>query len=148
MTTEQRAEPTAGCDAEGRVSMTLRLVGAVALLVSAAVHLYLWFNGVRDQTVGPMFLVNVVAGIVIAGLLVWWRHWLAAFLTLGFGAATLGAFTIASTVGLLGVHTEWRGGSVWAAAIAEIVCIVVGAALLVRQRGEVMHSPAHRGSHA
>ena len=126
--------------------MTLRLVGAVALLVSAGVHLYLWFDGVRDQTVGPMFLVNVVSGIVLAVLLVRWRHWLSAFLTLGFGAATLGAFTIASTVGLMGVHTEWRGGSVWLAAISEVVCIVVGAVLLVQQRDEVLHPSAHTGA--
>ncbi len=128
--------------------MTLRLVGAAALLVSAGVHLYLWFDGVRNQSVGPMFLVNVVAGIVIAVLLVRWRHWLPAFLTLGFGAATLGAFTIASTVGLMGVHTDWRGGSVWAAAIAEVVCIVVGATLLVQQRAELLHPTAHTGRHA
>ena len=112
--------------------MTLRLVGAVALLVSAAVHLYLWFDGVRDQSVGPMFLVNVVSGVVIAVMLVMWRHWLPAFLTLGFGAATLGAFIISSTVGLLGVHSEWAGGFVWTAAISEVVCIVVGATLLLQ----------------
>jgi hypothetical protein len=112
--------------------MTLRLVGAVALLVSAAVHAYLWFDGVRNQSVGPMFLVNVVAGVVIAVMLLRWRHWLPAFLTLGFGAATLGAFIISATVGLLGVHSEWAGGFVWTAAISEAVCIVVGAALLLQ----------------
>ena len=101
--------------------MTLRIVGAVALLVSAAVHLYLWFDGVRHQSVGPMFLVNVVSGVVIAVLLLRWRHWLPAFLTLGFGAATLGAFIISATVGLLGIHSEWAGGFVWTAAISEIV---------------------------
>lgn len=127
--------------------MTLRLVGAAALLVSAAVHLYLWFDGVRNQSVGPMFLVNVVAGVVIAVLLVRWRHWLPAFLTLGFGAATLAAFAIASTVGLLGVHTEWKGGSVWAAAIAEIVCIVVGATLLL-QYVRATQDGRHRAGHS
>jgi hypothetical protein len=106
----------------------------VALLVSAGVHLYLWFDGVRNQTVGPMFLINVVAGVVIAILLLRWEHWVPAFLTAGFGAATLGAFIIASTVGLLGVHTVWAGGSVWTAAVAEVVCIVVGGLLLLRGR--------------
>jgi hypothetical protein len=109
-------------------------VGAAALLVSTGVHLYLWFDGVRNQSVGPMFLVNVVAGVVIAGLLLRWQHWVPAFLTAGFGAATLGAFVIASTVGLLGVHTVWAGGSVWAAAVSEVVCIVVGGLLLLRAR--------------
>ncbi|GAA2741470.1 hypothetical protein GCM10009868_07690 [Terrabacter aerolatus] len=112
--------------------MRLRGVGAAALLVSAGVHLYLWFDGVRHQSVGPMFLVNVVAGIAIAVLLLRWEHWVPAFLTAGFGVATLGAFVIASTVGLLGVHTVWAGGSVWTAAVAEVVCIVVGGVLLLR----------------
>src|SRR4051794_26077816 len=103
-----------------RVPMRLRGLGAAALLVSAAVHLYLWFDGVRNQSVGPMFLVNVVAGVVIAILLLRWDHWVPPFLTAGFGAATLGAFIIASTVGLLGVHTTWAGGSVWLAAVSEI----------------------------
>ena len=46
---------------------SLRYLGAAALLVSAAVHLYLWLNGVRNQSVGPMFLINVVAGVVLSG---------------------------------------------------------------------------------
>ena len=129
----------------------LRYLGAAALLVSAAVHLYLWLNGVRNQSVGPMFLVNVVAGVVIAVLLVRWKHWIPAFLTLGFGAATLGAFIIAATVGLLGVHTTWQGWEVFVAAAAEIVCIVVGGVLLVRELGGARQpaQPAQtRGRHA
>jgi len=128
--------------------MRLRIVGAVALVVSAAVHLYLWFDGVRQQSVGPMFLVNVVAGVVIAVLLLRWEHWVPPFLTLGFGLATLGAFTIASTVGLLGVHTVWAGGSVWTAAVAEVVCIVVGATLLVRERATLPGMAHAQGRHA
>jgi hypothetical protein len=124
-------------------------VGAVALIVSAGVHLYLWFDGVRNQSVGPMFLINVVAGVVIAVLLLRWDHWVPAFLTLGFGAATLGAFIIASTVGLLGVHTTWAGGSVWTAAIAEVVCIVVGGALLLQRRSAALTGLAQpRSRHA
>lgn len=117
--------------------MRLHIVGAAALLVSAAVHLWLWFDGVRHQSVGPLFLVNVVAGVVIAVLIVRWRHWFPAFLTLGFGAATLGAFTIASTLGLLGIHTQWNTWYVFLAAISEVVCIVVGAVLLLRARDAV-----------
>ena len=123
--------------------MRLQIAGAFGLVVSAAVHLFMWFDGVRNQTVGPMFMLNAVAGVVIAGLLIRWRHWVPAFLTLGFGAATLGAFIIASTVGLLGVHTRWEGFNVFAAAAAEIICIVVGASLLLRARSAVR--PAAHG---
>jgi hypothetical protein len=117
------------------------------MLVSAAVHAYLWFDGVRHQSVGPMFLINVVAGVVIAVLLVRWESWLPAFLTLGFGASTLGAFIISSTVGLLGIHTEWAGLSVFAAAAAEIICIVVGATLLIRSRAALPGFAREPGRH-
>jgi len=129
--------------------MGLRVLGAVALLASAAVHLYEWLSGVRNQSIGPLFLVNVVSGVVIAVLILRWRHWIPAFLTLGFGAATLGAFIISATVGLMGIHATWEGFYVWAAAIAEMVCIVVGGLLLARELGWA-RQPAQqtRGRHA
>jgi len=46
------------------------------VLVSAAVHLYLWLDGFRDLSIiGPAFLLNAVGGAVIAVLLVTWRSW-------------------------------------------------------------------------
>jgi hypothetical protein len=107
--------------------MTLRLVAAVAALVSAAVHLWLWLDGVREQgTVGQLFVVNVVAGVVIAVLLLAWRHWLPLFLVVGFGASTLGAFVISTTVGLFGIHTSWDTWYAWVAAVSEVAAIGVG----------------------
>jgi len=123
--------------------MTMRVVAAVAVMVSAAVHLYLWLNGVSEQgTVGQLFVVNVVAGVVIAVLLVVWRSWIPPFLAAGFGAATLGAFVISSTVGLFGVHTTWEGFYVWTAAISEVVAIVAGLAVLATSRSPAQ--PQHR----
>jgi hypothetical protein len=111
--------------------MGLRIVTAVAALVSAYVHLKLWLDGFRDlDVIGPSFMLNAVAGLVIAVLLLVWRHWVPAFLALGFGASTLGAFVLSATVGLFGLHEQWVGGYVWAAAIAEVVCIVGGLLLL------------------
>lgn len=107
--------------------MTMRVLAAIAALVSAAVHLWLWFEGVRDQDViGPAFMVNAIAGAVIAVLLVAWRHWLPLFLVVGFGISTLGAFIISTTVGLFDVHASWEGWDEWVAAAAEVVAIVVG----------------------
>jgi len=115
------------------VPMVLRVVAAVAALVSAVVHLRLWFDGVRDQSVGPAFMVNAAAGLVIAVLLLTWQHWVPALLVVGFGICTLGAFTISTTVGLFGVHDRWVGGYVWTAAVAEVVAIVTGLLLLARE---------------
>lgn len=114
--------------------MRIRIVTALAALVSAAVHLILFFDGYKDvDVIGPAFLTNAVAGVVIAALLLRWDHWIPAFLVAGFGASTLGAFVLSATVGLFGVHEQWTGGWVLTAAVAEVVCIVGGLVLLREQ---------------
>ena len=56
-------------------------------------------------------MFNAVAGLVIAVLLLIWRHWVPGFLAAGFGASTLGAFILSATVGLFGVQEQqWTGG--------------------------------------
>lgn len=113
--------------------MTMRLLAALAVMVSATVHLYLWFEWARDdELLGPSFMLNAVGGAVIAVLLVTWRHWVPPFLALGFGLSTLGAFVIATTVGLFGRTETWAGWPQLTAAAAEVVAIVTGALLLLR----------------
>jgi len=112
--------------------MTLRHLAAVAVLTSVAIHLVLWFQGMRSvHVIGPAFLLNVAGGLVIAVLLVRWHHPGAGVLAACFGMATLGAFTLASTIGLFGDHERWAGVSVFAAATAEIVAIVTGLATML-----------------
>ena len=115
--------------------MTARIIAAIAVLVSAYVHLYEWLNGMRHvHVIGPLFVVNIVSGVVIAVLLVTWKHWFAPFLAFGFGASTLGGFVIAATWGLFGDHEKWQGPYVWTAAVSEAVAIIGGLYLLVHER--------------
>lgn len=133
--------------------MYMRLLAAVAVLVSAAVHLYLWFEGYRDvDVIGPAFMLNAVGGAVIAVLLLAWRHWVPPLLTLGFGLSTLAAFVVSAAVGLFGVEESWTGWAVWTAATSEAVAAVLGAVLLLRDnpltsRGQGQHDAPVGGPH-
>jgi hypothetical protein len=132
--------------------MSLRMLAALAVLVSGAVHLYLYFDVFSDQhVIGPSFLLNAAGAVVIAVLLLRWRHWLPPLLSVGFGAATLGAFVIAATAGLFGVHEHWTGWPVFTAAISEVVAIAAGVAILARERGasggQLQDGLAGRGAH-
>jgi len=115
--------------------MTARFIAAIAVLVSAYVHLYEWLNGMRHvHVIGPLFVVNIVSGVVIAVLLVTWKHWFAPFLAFGFGATTLAGFAIATTsAGLFGDHEKWQGSYIWVAAIAEAVTVVAALFSLSRE---------------
>jgi hypothetical protein len=125
--------------------MTARLLAAIAVLVSAYVHLREWLDGMRDvHVIGPLFVVNIVAGVVIAVLLVTWKHWFAPFLALGFGGSTLGGFALATTsAGLFGDHEKWQGSYVWIAAASELVAILAGLYAVSRELRPT-GSPARR----
>jgi hypothetical protein len=122
-----------------------RAIGAAAVALSAAVHLYLWLDGVKDQgVVGALFVVNVLAGAVIAVMLLRWSHWLPLFLAVGFGAATFGAFLISVNVGLFGIHTDWSWYA-WLAAASEMVAVAAGVVAAVREGHLVRGVPAATG---
>lgn len=104
------------------------------LLGSSVVHLVEWGDWAQNvDVVGPLFLVNVVAGIVIsAGVLVW-KHWLPLLVAVGFGLATLGAYLLTLTVGFFGVeHQLSSSAEVWGL-VTDIACIVFGGLLLARR---------------
>jgi hypothetical protein len=139
--------------------MKLRMLVAVAVLVSGAVHLTLWADGVRDiEVIGPLFLLNAVAAVLIAVAVLLWSHWVPLVLAVGFGASTLGAFLISATVGLFGMHERWTGGYVIIANVAELVALAGGSWALyaegwaVQARSRLAHrhpgSAGRNGHHA
>lgn len=89
----------------------LRVAGAAALLAMAWIHWHLRRIGFASvPTIGPLFLLDAVAGVVAAlVLLATPRRWLApvelacALLLLG----TLGALLASMTAGLFGFRESW-----------------------------------------
>ncbi len=86
-----------------RSALLLRL-GVVGLLVSIGlIHLHLWLEGYRFiPTNGPLFLVDAIAGFVLAAALAAWPRILVGLAAAGFAASTLGALLISLSVGLFG----------------------------------------------
>lgn len=107
--------------------MSLRLLTAASVLVSAGMHLQLWLEGFRTiPVIGPAFLVNALGGAAIAVVVVVWRHWLPLAAAVAFGAGTLAAFLVSTTVGLFGVQERLLGGPQIVSAVSEIAAVVFG----------------------
>lgn len=105
----------------------LRILSAALLLAAGGIHLYLALNGVGGF-LGVMFILNAVAGLVLAIAMVALRGRMlqaVAVLSLLFLIATLGALVLALTVGLFGIHQDWNFMLVPETVIVESIGIVV-----------------------
>jgi hypothetical protein len=119
-----------------RTAWGLRVGLAAVIAVSAVAHLQLWSDGMRNvAVVGPLFLLQGVAGVVLAVLLVVWRSPWPLLGAVGFGAATLLAFVVATLpAGLFGVHSRWSGGPEWVSAVTEAAAVLLGLLALRAER--------------
>jgi hypothetical protein len=109
---------------------TSRGLAAAGVFLAAVVHLDLWVQGFRSiATIGPLFMLNFVAGMTIGvGVLVW-RHWLPGLAAAGFGAATVAAFWISVIHGLFGVKETATGSPEILAELAEYGAVAFGLAV-------------------
>ena len=106
--------------------------GGVLLLWSAYVHFHLWgeTDGYRSiATIGPLFLVQSIAGLVIGlGVIIVRRVW-AAVVGVGFALSTIGGFLVSVVYGLFGFKESWLAPYAKEAFVVEVV-----AAALARRR--------------
>jgi hypothetical protein len=119
--------------------ITATLVGAVAIMVSGWVHFYLYFRGgyrgiapdeVLGLTVSRSFALNAIGAVALAEALVLGLRFRpillpAAALGAGFGVATLVAYFLSRTQGLLGFEEHATTTEAVIAMVAEVVAIAV-----------------------
>ncbi|ANN16772.1 hypothetical protein SD37_14640 [Amycolatopsis orientalis] len=114
----------------------LRAVVAAGLLGSAWVHYVVWRDWASEtDVVGQLFLVNVVAGVVIAVAVLVWHHWLPVLAAIGFGLATLGAYVLSLTTGFFGVSEQFTTQAELWGVITEVACVVFAVPLLLNREG-------------
>lgn len=107
------------------IAHALRFIGTGFILVNGGVHLYLWSHDYRHMPViGPLFLLNAVAAVLIAAALLWKPEGITTPLGLLLSAGTFSAFVLAATVGLFGFTAGWDLKAVLAA-VAEIGAILL-----------------------
>ncbi|MET0781204.1 MAG: hypothetical protein ABWY26_04720 [Microbacterium sp.] len=129
-------------ESNSRILWVMRILSAIFLLAAGGIHMYLALNGVGG-ILGVAFILNFVAGVVLAiamialrGMLLTW----ATVLSLLFLIATLGALVLALTVGLFGITQTWDFTLVPQTVIVEsigIVVLAVTTVLVLRDRRPV-----------
>jgi hypothetical protein len=111
---------------------TSRGLAAAGVFLAAVIHLDLWVQGFRSiATIGPLFMLNFVGGMIIGVAVLVWRHWLPALAAAGFGAATVVAFWISVIHGLFGVKETATGSSQILAEVVEYAAIAFGLAVVL-----------------
>jgi hypothetical protein len=125
----QLAAPRGPTDAGrgGRLAgrLLLRLGCAALLAWIGYIHLHLWLEGYRHiPTNGPLFLLDAVAGFVLAAVLLAWPRPLAGLLAVGYVASTLGALIISLSVGLFGFRESISASFVAESLAIELVTVL------------------------
>jgi hypothetical protein len=108
--------------------------GAVCTAGSGVIHLYLWGKqyGYQDiPTIGPLFLIQGIAAIVLGLLVVVSRRVLLLILAGGMLVVSVVALVLAIEVGLFGFKDSWFAPYAWTTFYEEIV----GAVLLLAAAG-------------
>ena len=108
---EANLERTEAVESDGRTGRDRCLVvGGLLLVWSSYIHFHLWDSeGYRHiATIGPLFLVQSIAGLVLGVLVIAIRRVWAALLGMGFALSTLAGFLISVEHGLFGFKDSWQ----------------------------------------
>jgi hypothetical protein len=100
--------------------------GSLLLVVSALIHLHLWSTGYRHiPTIGPLFLLQGAAGIVLAVAVAVSRHVLVTVAAAGFALGTIGGLLVSVEVGLFGFKDSFSAPDARVSLAVEAAAFVV-----------------------
>jgi hypothetical protein len=123
------AKPGLVTKLKGATATTAFFAGGVLLSWLSYIHLHLWQDGYRHiAAIGPLFLVQSIAGLLIGLLIIAVRRVWAAIVGIGFALATMAGFLISVEHGLFGFTDSWAAPF---AGLAFTVEIATAAALVV-----------------
>jgi predicted lipoprotein with Yx(FWY)xxD motif len=121
--------------------LLLRVTGAGLLIATAAIHLDLYLTGYRTiPTIGWLFLLQIIAGFALGGLVLVTGSRLVAALGAGFALSTLGGYLLSVQFGLFGFR-EVRTTAGIVAAIIEVLAFAVLAVFAAVPQVQPRHQP-------
>jgi hypothetical protein len=134
-------KPSAAAPAPARAAVLLLIAGGAACAVySGYIHLYLWgrqpFPYRAIPTIGPLFLIQGIAAIIIGVLVIVSRRLGAVLLGAGMLVVCVAALVIDVEVGMFGFKDSWSVPYVKSTLYEEIV----GAVLLLVAAGAMLWS--------
>jgi hypothetical protein len=103
-------------------------VGGLLLVWSAYIHFHLWneSDGYRSiPTIGWLFLLQSIAGLMIGAVIIATRRVWAALLGIGFALCTIGGFLISVLHGLFGFKDSWLAPFATQAFVIEVIAAAV-----------------------
>lgn len=119
-------------------ALVLRLAGVGLLAWIGYIHWDLWHLGYSQiATDGPFFLIDGIAGGLLALVLLAWPRPLVGLLSAGFVASTILALVVSLSVGLFGFKESIQAAYVVQALVLESIAVVVLAAWTVITAGAV-----------
>jgi len=105
------------------VARALRPVAAGLLVWIGYIHWLIWHEGYKYiPTDGPFFLVDAIAAVTLAVVLLGWPRPIVGLVSAGFVASTIAALAISLWIGLFGFHESISASfvvqSLWIESIA------------------------------
>ncbi len=121
------------------------VAAAILMICSGLIHLHLWDIAYRHvATLGPLFMVQAVAALVGAVVVVVARVVVVALACFALMLGTVVGFILADTVGIFGFTLPVVTGWAYEALVAELVSALLLALLVVRAwRGARIERVAH-----